>query len=380
MYTNYRAYLFKIPTTSMVFIKDRATNLYVGAETVSGWPTGTASADKDIDRTILEYIRGQFPNAEDDDIRTRLIRLWIAIEKSIVEDQNHETRMDPDAEKDVLKIFLAPEFYFVPMMRKYDLVHGVTQTGFYSASQYKRLYETIEHLLKEYSAYHDNRQLNDWIFLCGTCVYNRIETAIYRVPKLINAMIAVELGKEKKEARAIRKMVLSNIDGVSEREDAEKRLTESESFAEIENHYFSESGLYVDICLEHACRIYKGWQESVYLSRGIFPRANFRVVSAAGMKLKKSYIASNVIALRSDGSRPGDEMLEPMTQVARKDLELCFRNPEKDSLIVTEPWQDITLDIFYEALGVPKDLYELELYGSAMTPEVRRYYEEKTEK
>lgn len=371
MYSDFRAYLFSIPTATQIeVVLGDGTALDPKSEPVaSGWNSGSLDERGDIDENILAYIT---QNISNEDMRVRFIRLWIAIEKSIAKDDIRAGMVDPKKEKTILKIFVAPEFYFVPMMRRSPYLNPTPRVGYYSEAEFKELYDVTAHLLGNYSDYHEGRQLKDWIFLCGTCVFNQKVPGPRREPLLKNVMIAVGLGKAHKERRKIRKMVTAQIDGISNREDFNECRYRGVGLAELKRHYFQQFQLFVEICLEHFNGLYMT-ANTIWQLKNKSLRVRFQVISAAGVEVKWNNVSPDMHVIRNDGYRAVD-LQSAMTMVADYSRDKFIRlRLFTEGMFVQRPWKDISVDDYYEVLGYTRGFDVLTQRGDTMTPVVLVY-------
>ena len=276
-YTNYRKYVFCVPTACTIVSTTNPQDRPV----VCGWDTGAVDASGVLPREVIENLRTKVSN---DDMRVRLTRMLMAIEKSI---EKERTRQTPPP-GDTLRIFLAPEFYFRTtyqnQMRGYD----------YIEREFGELLTAFSFYFSEYKSLHGGVTLIDWVFLCGTCVHRE---NVNGFGVLVNDMVEVRIDSDGlRSIKLIRKLITSGIDGIFQLEDwnvlAASRL---DLFAPmLKHHEIQPLGLSVEICLEHKTAL-------ATLSRSV-AATNISVLSAAGMWYEDAEIlAPSRLYLRADG-------------------------------------------------------------------------------
>ena len=318
MYPHCRGYMFCVPTDSLVQVT------YLGDDkrfsSVTGWSTGQGSGN--LPRGLTDYIGSRITN---EDMKIRLFRLLEAIEISIKYDNEIEAGNGKSKDGTVLRIFVAPEFYFRPAMRCEDL------GGTYTKTEFLALFDVLKYCFENYDTWgKGTKPLRDWVFLCGTCVLNESDKRLM----MRNTMPAYEIDKKGKVyPREISKMAISNIDGMP----SYFSFTSSNS-ALVKNHFFSKLGLFVEICLEHGL--------GVLVNSKYLKSTKVAVICAAGMPYKKESMKKNVLVYRNDGMRyinrelmcnislrtPDDKTREFMTEIAG---------------VITNPWSDLNTESTY---------------------------------
>lgn len=337
MYARVRGYLFSIPTTTEIEVDD--TYGTVRNVVVSGWDSGAVDGSEHVAPGIVQYINAVVTNA---DMRVRLIRLWSAIERCIEYDQSQSyySTIDPAS---VLKVFVAPEFYFAPTMLPYTTCAHV---GAYTRKEFTELYGALRNLILNYQAFHENQQLKHWVFLCGTVVFDEGTEVPRRMLK--NVMIAIGKRERDYQIKLIRKMTTSGIDGIAVQEDYNYQVVYGNNQQEIDDHYLSLFHMFVEICLEHRCGLLADAKISWAQANRNCP-VQLQVISAAGMTAITQNVEDNAIVLRSDGYRYSDN--RPMVSSHRKTAGNLTDETVSDIGIVDKPWNDINVNAFRAETG-----------------------------
>jgi hypothetical protein len=223
-----------------------------------------------------------------DDMKVRLTRLLMAIEYSVFIDSTVSQANTPD-----VRIFVAPEFYFRPP------AGPKADCGEYSYNEYVAL---RDFLLNEYFSrfreYH-GYDLCNWLFLCGTCVYNATSNFPGVGKQLWNMMLAYTMDATGRAAmQPFRKLCTSHIDGIATAEDVNWVMQTQLCYlseVEILEHYFPSFRVFVEICLETCHGLWRNvWQGGA---------VGAHVVSAAGMPLDGVQYKNgpNAVLIRNDG-------------------------------------------------------------------------------
>ena len=243
-----------------------------------------------------------------DKIKNQVARLTEAIQISLEKDSEKNSTLNNDDK--TLKIFVAPEFYFRYRDSK--------QNTEYSSNEFKMLYnffsEYFDNLSTIYPGY---TNICNWIFLCGTCVYD-INFQSFNSCKFkprVNVMPVFTINHEKKtNKRIIRKIYTSPIDGITDDEDFNKMepilLREripleqkSKNLLIGADHYFEKFNLFIEICLEASKGLFSAVTSAVPL------KVNFNVISAAGMPLENINEEHKTCIIRNDGAATSSKML-----------------------------------------------------------------------
>jgi hypothetical protein len=272
----YRAYCFVVPTAAGM----------VDTNVISGWDTGAITRTPGVPDDVVRWIDTL---RVCDDLKVRLKRLLIAIEKSI-DDDGH--RHQPNAA--VQRVFVAPEFYFRPLGS-----NGIF-AGEYTLDEYNTLSAFLYLYFSGYSEMHRGRTIDNWLFLCGTCVYN---SAAPGAPKKIkNSMPAFLVKGGVVLRQEVRKLCTSGIDGISHGNDFNTQrqgelgvVRDSELIA----HYFIGFNLFVEICLESDRSLMKTY----WVRQPDVGKVDAHVVCAAGLPYNdiKTYDDSLAVLIRNDG-------------------------------------------------------------------------------
>ena len=281
LYSSCRTYLFRIPTFCCV----------EDAQGIRRWETGWSSGTN-WDTTIRAQIADPYASTiigigrtlSKEDLQVRAARMMAAMHLSILYDAAAFGGLAGNDQ--VLRLFVAPEFYFR------------CKTTPYSQSDCNELMTALAAFLKSYNSPGEARvEVKNWLFLLGTIVY-QAKVARYwpRLPK--NELVAFSVGRDGiPKRRLIQKCVASDLDGPDPFYwYSDKRVVACNCLEADWNHYFSDSGVFVEICLEHDLGVMLQFVQryGTYIP--------LQVISAAGMlaELDKTFI--NVPVIRSDGS------------------------------------------------------------------------------
>ena len=278
----YRAYCFVVPTAA-------GTEDYLYGEdgpVMCGWDTGTITDETGLPSKVRQAIADN--TGMNDDMKTRLKRLLMAIEKSVEEDLKFSQGNCPD-----IRIFVAPEFYFRPPKSPTEAC------GEYTNAQFIALSNFLEDYFVRFKYYHDDeRSISNWLFLCGTCVYN-LGSDVPGLRLLFNSMLAYAVDTTGTAiAQPFRKLCTSHIDGIDDKEDINWEQQNQLCYynvSEITAHYFPSFHVFVEICLETSLGLWKNeWQGGA---------VEAHVISAAGMPMDDitNKDGSTAVRIRNDG-------------------------------------------------------------------------------
>ena len=303
MYTNCRAYFFKVPT----YCAGKKNEM---DKEMCGWDTEESNFESklkipntaDLNFELIQMIERHFNSDQNGkNIKNQVARLTEAIQISLEKDSEKNSTLNNDDK--TLKIFVAPEFYF-----RYRGPDG-NQVE-YSGKEFNMLYnffsEYFDNLSTIYPGY---TNICNWIFLCGTCVYDINSVYSSKFKPRVNVMPVFTINQEKKiNKRIIRKIYTSKIDGISGYVD----FNTLEPFSETRrnpligiDHYFEKFNLFIEICLEASMGLFSAVTSAVPWPLNV----NFNVISAAGMPLDNINKECKKCIIRNDGAATSSEML-----------------------------------------------------------------------
>lgn len=289
-YVNFKPYIFYIPTTCSLYKQG------CKQETVCGWDPGPFECDG-LDRSIIEYMNTNVANG---DLRNRLARMLVAIEKSILFDYEREKFQVGNT----LKIFVAPEFYFrMPYLQQ---VAG----NDYSLEDYYQLTAAFWTYFETFPKIHPDIPLKDWLFMCGTCVHYERSGCLKN-----EIMMFYFRSQGNLSLREVRKVHTSGIDGIYGDKDWNRSGTLFERKDPIMErfHYLDEPKIIVEICVEH---LYDTTKQLAMR----YPGVKMVVLMAAGMPVKDDdkHLVPHVQYARCDGMFYGGP--ETMTEMFETDI------------------------------------------------------------
>ena len=328
MYSQYRGYIFCVPTDSVVAVQFPGETVN---KHVSGWNPGTGNGT--LSAAAVNLVNSMVTNA---DMKERLIRLLIAIEASIQYDEN--LRTSKTTQDTILRVFIAPEFYFRPPMTSMD------KGGAYTLDEFASLVGALGRYFRDYSSlYPKKKPLKNWAFLCGSCVY-------YAFPgdygkKIRNSMFVYCIEAEKAYGRIVSKAFTARDDGIPKplafNMIFQKEFA-SENRVELLNHFFPGFGFAVEICLEHRAGLVKNCKPCLLPTAKI----SLQVISAAAMLVIANNSLENIEVLRCDGERY-ENSSGMFTAAKIKDKKnigtyKCWKVKE-----ITSPWSDLNQDTGY---------------------------------
>ncbi|MCR5754590.1 MAG: hypothetical protein K6G30_07255, partial [Acetatifactor sp.] len=278
MYTNVRPYVFLIPT---VCSAKNAANEYIG---LCGWNTGSGEDKGRLETDVIDKIK----TIGNQDLQVRLTRMIIAIKQCIAKDGSR--KLDVETDKNTLRVFVAPEFYFRPPQK--DLLTGEA----YSRKDADKLYDFLGWFFKKYAFI-----MKNWLVLCGTVLYNDQEGVLFPTKFVQNDLLAFEINNNSDvKPRRIKKACVSDKDGIDGQYVPPKYIRRSEE--NIRNHYFIDQKLFVEICLEH------NLDETIMQyakKKGLAGDIKRHVITAGGMPIQEKNCAYNTDIIRSDGMLRG---------------------------------------------------------------------------
>lgn len=191
----------------------------------------------------------------------------------------------------VLKVFVAPEFYFRPEQ-------GVGARTAYSGHLAERIFSELGRLFR-------HPVFEDWILVCGTVVHwtPSAHGDVFR-----NTAVLVRGGRqggfhllEKQDASAIDGVPLANTPG-----NMPAFQPRHIGFGELQRHLITVGGveLGVEICLEHHTRVLRSVLQSKWqFEHTVPPGVNLHILTAGGMSVAPGSIAARAGGhlLRVDG-------------------------------------------------------------------------------
>lgn len=276
-YSGYRRYAFCIPTAITIYSRSTGDK-----RVVCGWNPGTGDGRGELPDAVVDRLGSEVSN---EDMRARLTRLLIAIEKTIRFDAIRRCSTVPGS---TLRIFLAPEFYFR------TTVQEQARGRDYTKIEHGQLLSALSFYFINYAELHPTLPpLRDWIFMLGTCVHRDEKD---QIGFLVNEMVTIYINPLGGiSIKPIRKMFTSKIDGILPIEDWNCRATgrQRSEWAMVCHHVLGPLGLSVEICLEHASAMANVTQSADVCGT---------VLSAAGMPYQDDEIlAPNRRYFRVDG-------------------------------------------------------------------------------
>ena len=345
MYSQYRGYMFCVPTDSVVAVQFPGKAEY---KHVSGWNPGTGNGA--LSAATVNLVNSMVTNA---DMKERLIRLLIAIEASIQYDE--DLRTSKTTQDTILRVFIAPEFYFRPAMTSMD------KGGAYTYDEFASLVGALGRYFRDYgSLYPRKKPLKNWAFLCGSCVY-------YAFP----GVYCVEA--EKAYGRIVSKMFTARDDGIPKQFAFDMVfLNEFRSGNRVEllNHFFPSVGFAVEICLEHRAGLVKKWKPCLLPNVKI----SLQVISAAAMLVIADYSLENVEVLRCDGERY-ENSSGMFTAAKIKDKQNIGTYKCRQVKEITSPWSDLNQDTGYLSRLFPNMSTTVKcLNNKGIVTDLRQYY------
>lgn len=324
MYTNCRAYFFKVPT----YCAGKKNGM---KKSMCGWDTGESNFESklkipntaDLNFELIQMIEKHFNSDQNGkNIKNQVARLIEAIQISF---EKESTLIN---DKTTLKIFVAPEFYF-----RYRGPDG-NQVTEYSGKEFNMLYNFFNEFFEKLSTIYSEFDICNWIFLCGTCVYDINSVYSSNFKPRVNVMPIFTIDCEGKiNKRIIRKIYTSNMDGISGYMDFNtlKPFSETRKNPLIGvDHYFEKFNLFIEICLEARLGLFG----KTACASNVF----FHVISAAGMPLYNITTKSSVKSIIRNDGVASSEMLSFVDLSKRtfkiitliKESELDWRDIKKD--------------------------------------------------
>lgn len=284
MFNGYRVYCFTVPTAAgTVYTK----NPQRGGPVMCGWDTGTITGETGLPQRAEEAIANN--RDMDADMKARLTRLLVAIEESVLLDNTFSQGNALDKH-----IFVAPEFYFRPPKNTDEAC------GEYTYAQYIALSNFLGDYFARFNYFHEDQcPINNWLFLCGTCVFN-IHSGDPGTRKMLwNVMLAYTVDATgTMSAQHFRKLCTSHIDGIVLEDDINWEQQTALcllDYGELNDHYFPSFHVFVEICLETSRGLWKNeWQGGA---------VEAHVISAAGMPMEDitNKVGSTAVRIRNDG-------------------------------------------------------------------------------
>lgn len=326
-YVDYRTYAFSVPTDSFV-------KLVIKEEQevhISGWPSGTGNGS--LPDALVRHINGKIKN---EDMKVRLFRLLIAIEETIKYDRTVSRSQGTTDDFRTLRVFVAPEFYFRPDMLSKE------RGGSYKKAEVEALKGVLKEYFSSYEKWGPGREpLRNWMFVCGTCVFEEKPSISRRWRGDKNTLLAFTIDDKKNtKTHQVLKLAVANGDLVDPRYNLLTNKIEKspgfvkEGLKDREKHYFREFGVFVEICLEHGLGLLMSMREKV--------NVGLHIVSAAGMYLQSDNIKDGSRAILCDGLRCREHNL--MVYGAYKSELGAYKEYRAENTMVcaiTTPWADL---------------------------------------
>ena len=323
-YTDYRTYAFCCPTDSYVRVTPKKGKKFEAEFT--GWPSGLGTGD--LPESLVNYVNTMLTQ---DDMKIRLFRLLNAIEGT-VKYENEYVRKNAGTDSDqILRVFVAPEFYFRPAMVSEIL------GGSYEEKDAEKLMIVLKDYFERYSTWGEGRTpLKNWLFICGTCVFKNgpASAASY----ILNALLTYTIDKDGVvQSRQILKMAVAKCDMIEPKYNLiggpVPGLYQSINHMFLEDHYFRELNVFVEICLEHGF--------GLLTKKGTGYDVELQVISAAGGKLVQDNIPYGATAIMCEGKRwiKKDSMVYGFYKsMIGDDKEIKLT---KEVCKVSAPWEDL---------------------------------------
>jgi hypothetical protein len=290
-YTNFRFIAYEVPTVSV----DGGNNV------VSGWAPGPAPP---------AVARLPVPGGLDPDATSRLRRLAAVVDQAATY-VAQPTFGDNAA---TLKVFVVPEFYFRPPSGGQPTWRWNTYPG-----------QIGQSVLKALSKMFVDPAFTDWLFVCGTLMWNTTDDT-FAAPVFHNTAVVIEGGPAapgQSTTWAIEKKLASGIDGLQDCPAGHPKLTVYyQSWAFKKAHVLPVKGIEVgvEICLDHLdsdlTQVLKSTVVSWAANAGGAPQPDLRlhILAAGGMPVKHGSVAAKVngYLLRNDGHTgfPGSQLLQ----------------------------------------------------------------------
>ena len=300
MYTNARYICYQCPTASK------------NPDPVFGIAPGTITGT--LPNLSGNAALNQFPDA-----LTRVQRFMLALQKAKSEINTRYPR-----EQDVLKVFVAPEFFFRPKntFQYYDsfLHETVELNNMYTEEEFEAIKETLTHTIGGTAT---NKPYADWLVFAGTVVWRKEITDTQNLSQnddagkryqVSNTCIwiyggKVVLGTEAAASFEVHKAIASTIDGVPSYSNV--TLVRNQ-LVDLKKHFKTISGMRIglEICLEHS--EYQRNERGGVLRRGLGSDKrlqrlgdglHIQVLIAAGMPMKGPSLACREggVFMRNDG-------------------------------------------------------------------------------
>jgi hypothetical protein len=271
-YTHFRMIAYEVPTVTV--------NLLNVNDLKSGWSPGPECP---------KVARIPVPDDLPDDARKRLRRLASVVNAAWL---RHSLLLDDN--RNILKIFIVPEFYFRPDKAAFA-------SNSYSDSTANRIFQTLNSMFS-------STDFNDWLFVCGTVIWDSSNDTFAKTKLYFNTAVVVEGGKTN-SVRIVEKKVPSTIDGVPPNfygpgvEPDVKLIFEAWSARRLRVFDVSGVSFGLEVCLDHGIKVLKTllgeWQQN----EGSAKTIKLHLLAAGGMPLKEDAVAAKKggYILRNDG-------------------------------------------------------------------------------
>jgi hypothetical protein len=271
-YTHFRMIAYEVPTVT--------ANTLDHKDLKSGWSPGAE---------CKKVARIPVPDDLPDDARIRLRRLACVVDAA----WNRHALLFND-NRNTLKIFIVPEFYFRPDK-------AAIASNSYADNVANRIFQTLNSMFS-------HTDFNDWLFVCGTVIWDTSNDTFAKTKLYFNTAVVVEGGKTN-SIHIVEKKLPSRIDGVPPTfygpgvEPDVKLIFNSWSA----NRYrvFNVSGLSfgIEVCLDHGIKVLKNVLNKWERNEGLPQTIKFHLLTAGGMPIDPDAVAAKKggYILRNDG-------------------------------------------------------------------------------
>ena len=311
-YTNFRYIAWKVPTVTGLFLRGKPG-------IISGWEPGTAPPPV-LRVPVPDFVKNL-------DAKARLARLAAVVELTRARLASGVHGAD---NANTLKIFVVPEFYFRP-----PIFTGEYAFNTYPDHEAGKIFTALGEMFV-------NAAFKDWLFVCGTVMWNQRGLASPSgkggkgafpaiKPGYFNTAVQVRGGpKNGRQPRLllIEKQVASDIDGVPVEKSAGnlagvKRIYSAWPARKL--HVFMTDGVLcgVEVCLDHLTKVLKQVvADYPGMQRGAKAPLKFHILTAGGMPVTPKSVCAKVggYILRNDGMAnvdPGGTVYDPTVEMSR---------------------------------------------------------------
>jgi hypothetical protein len=282
-YTHFRMIAYEVPTVLW----------HSETDYISGWDPGplcSEVADIPVPSSIVTNV----------DARNRLLRLAKVVDAAYNYLANPEHSFE-DARVRVLNVFMVPEFYFRPPTGQ------DTPRGTYDG---RTQHQILNALADMFSA----EKFRDWLFVCGTILWNDAEMNEGPNTFYNNTAVCVHGGRTEERGSniwPIAKSQPSGIDGLLNPATREKWLADyakifsfSWNVQKLRCFTVADVALGLEICLDHGTGTLKTLRDiwSTH-SQEVPPKVQLHLLTAGGMPTREENVAADVDGyfLRNDG-------------------------------------------------------------------------------